>query len=63
MRFEALLARVGAPGQLHRWHVHAFDCLTPLMNACRATGDPAGKYVKTNVLKIVIIPCIQQYNS
>ncbi len=42
MRFEALLARVGAPGQLHRWHVHAFDCLTPLMNACRATGDPAG---------------------
>ena len=42
MRFEALLGRVGAPGQPHRWHVHAFDALTPLMNACRGTGDPAG---------------------
>ena len=42
MRFEALLGRVGGPGQLHRWHVHAFDSLTPLMNACRATGDAPG---------------------
>ena len=42
MRFEVLLGRVGGPGQLHRWHVHAFDSLTPLMNACRATGDAPG---------------------
>ena len=50
VRFEALLARVGAPGQLHRWHVHAFDCLTPLMNACRATGDPAGSLNHANAV-------------
>ena len=39
LRFEAVLARASGPGQLHPWHVHAFDCLTPLLNCCRAAGD------------------------
>lgn len=41
LRFEAVLAQSGAPGQLHPWHVHAFDSLTPLLNCCRAAGDHA----------------------
>ncbi len=34
--------------------MHAFDCLTPLMNACRATGDPAGSLNHANAVVAAI---------
>ena len=40
--WEALLRQFGGgPGKLNDCHVALFDCLLPLMNSCRATGDDA----------------------
>ena len=38
----AVRRQCGGPGQPHRLHVHAFDCLTPLLNCCLARGDLLG---------------------
>ena len=41
-QWEALLKQFGGgPGKLNDCHVALFDCLLPLMNCCRATGDDA----------------------
>ena len=40
--WEAMLRQFGGgPGKLNGCHVALFDCLLPLMNSCRATGDDA----------------------
>lgn len=38
----AVRRQCGGPGQPHQLHVHAFDCLTPLLNCCQARGDLRG---------------------